>query len=218
LGGAPAYFPGNAVGRYRGDMGSANRESTTSLLAGGAGNDRAATIDRLFPFVYDELGAMARRQLAREHRNATLDTGALVHEAYLRLVDQTRVASNGRAYFFAAAAQAMRRVLVDAARRRGSAKRGGGARPVTLEDGQVVVDEFAAELIDLDRALETLSEEYPRLAEVVECRFFGGLSTSETAEALGVSERTVKYDWAMARAWLDRALRPGSHGEEEPAT
>jgi len=186
-------------------MGARNREETTLFLATSA-EDRVVTVDRIFPFVYDELRSMAHRRLAGEGKNATIDTGALVHEAYIRLVDETRVASRGRAYFFAAAARAMRRVLVDAARRRNADKRGGGARPVTLEDGAAAVDGFAAELIDLDRALERLAAEHPRLAAVVECRFFGGLSTEETAEALGVSVRTVKYDWSMARAWLHRTL------------
>lgn len=192
-------------------MGVGNREHTTTLL-GGDGGDAESTIDNVFPFVYEELRSMARSQLARERRNATLDTGALVHEAYLRLVDETRVASRGRAYFFAAAAQAMRRVLVDAARRRGAAKRGGGARPVSLDEDQVSVDEFASELIDLDRALDALAAEHPRLARVVECRFFGGLTIQETAEAMGISQRTVKYDWSMARAWLFRALETGPSG------
>jgi len=195
-------------------MGGSNREHTTTLLRM-EGGDATSTIDDVFPFVYDELRSMARSHLARERRNPTLDTGALVHEAYLRLVDETRVASRGRAYFFAAAAQAMRRVLVDAARRRSAVKRGGGARPITLEEGHVSVEEFASELIDLDRALDALAREHPRLARVVECRFFGGLTTRETAEAMEISERTVKYDWSMARAWLHRALKTGEAAAPE---
>ncbi len=164
------------------------------------------TIDSLMPVVYDELRVIARRHLARESRSLTLDTTALVHEAYMRLVDQTSVTRKGRAYFFAAAAQAVRRVLVDAARRRTALKRGGGDDPVTLDADRVAVDGFAVELLDLDDALEKLAAEHPRPAKVIELRYFGGLSLVETAEALDVSARTVKYDAALARAWLSRAL------------
>lgn len=184
------------------------RDPVTLVLADDE-EDGPATIDRVFPFVYHELQVLARRHLAREFEPATLDTSGLVHEAYLRLVDHSQVASRGRAYFFAAAAQAMRRVLVDAARRRRAAKRGGPRRAVTLDEEAMAVDAFAGELIDLDRALEALTTEHPRLAKVVECRFFGGLSVLEISVALGVSERTVKYDWAMARAWLSEALTRG---------
>lgn len=188
-------------------MGTSSREQTTALLIGGEG-DPAETIDAVFPLVYEELRVMARRQVAREARNETLNTTALVHEAYVRLVDQTRVTNRGRAYFFAAAARAMRRVLVDAARRRKAQKRGGDADPVTLREHHPTVDGFAAELMDLDEALDRLAEEHPRPAKVVEFRYFGGLSVEETAEALGVSMRTVKYDWSLARAWLHRELSP----------
>ena len=163
--------------------------------------------DELMPLVYDELRRMAHRHLAREHRQRTLNTTGLVHEAYLKLVDQTRVPVKSRAYFFAAAARAMRQVLVDAARRRGRVKRGGGEAPLDLDDFQVAVDDFAAELRDLDEALERLAALFPRQARVVECRFFGGLSVEETAEALELAPRTVKRDWSLARAWLYRELR-----------
>ena len=124
----------------------------------------------------------------------------------MRLVDDSRVTSRGRAYFFAAAARAMRQVLIDAARRRGAAKRGGGAPLVMVELEDERVDAYATELLDLDRALEDLGRRNPRHMQVVECRFFGGMSVEETAEALGVSERTIKADWALARAWLFQAL------------
>ncbi len=160
----------------------------------------------------DELRELAHRYRAREGVGATLHTTELVHEAYLRLADDERVGGRGKAYFFGAAAQAMRRVLVDAARRRGAAKRGGEFAQVTLGEEQVAVDGYASDLLDLDRALQTLQTESPRLAHVVELRFFGGLSVEETAEALGVSPRTVKGDWALARAWLHDSLR----GERSP--
>jgi len=167
-------------------------------------------LDQLMPLVYDELRLLARRQLARERGGITLDTTGLVHEAYLKLVDQSRVSARGRAYFFGAAARAMRQVLVDAARRRNRVKRGGGVRPITLEESLIQADGFAADILDLEDALEQLAAEYPRQARVVECRFFGGLTVEETAAALGVSERTVKGDWALARAWLFTAMKKPS--------
>lgn len=180
---------------------ASSRALTTELLVHGDPDD-PATLDRLLPHVYAELRRMAHRELAGEKAGHTLQTTALVHEAYLKLVDDTRVTSRGRSYFFAAASRAMRQVLVDHARRHGAAKRGGGAVPETLEDHHLKVSAFAAHLIDLDRALDTLAERSARQARVVECRYFGGLTVQETAEALDVSPRTVKYDWSMARAWL----------------
>jgi RNA polymerase sigma-70 factor, ECF subfamily len=156
--------------------------------------------------LYDELRELAHRYRSSEGVGSTLHTTELVHEAYLRLADDERVGSRGKAYFFGAAAQAMRRVLVDAARRRGAAKRGGAFAQVTLGEEQVAVDGYASDLLDLDRALSALEAESPRLARVVELRFFGGLSVEETAEALGVSPRTVKGDWSLARAWLHDTL------------
>ncbi|HVS03242.1 MAG TPA: ECF-type sigma factor [Thermoanaerobaculia bacterium] len=183
----------------------ATRGTVTALLAG-ADSGRAA-FDQLLPLVYDELRAMARRQLAGDWRQRTLDTTGLVHEAYLKLVDETAVPLRCRAYFFAAAARSMRQVLVDAARRRSRLKRGGGAAAGDLEAASLTVDGFAAELLDLDRGLERLARDYPRQAEVLECRFFAGLSVDETARALDLSPRTVKRDWSLARAWLYRELR-----------
>lgn len=186
---------------------SAAREDTTALLSS---SDASAetTLDQLLPLLYDELRDMAHRRLAAEGRNPSLDTTALVHEAYLRLVDGDRVARKGRAYFFGAASRAMRRVLVDRARRRRAQKRGGDRERVSLGDVDPEVDTFAAELLDLDAALEDLEEMEARQARVVECRFFAGMTVDETADALDVSARTVKYDWAMARAWLHRRLAP----------
>lgn len=182
-------------------------DATTILLQ--TADTGAPSLERLVPHIYDELRRMAQQRLAREPRNATLQTTELVHEAYLRLVDDRRVTRRGRSYFFAAAARAMRQVLIDAARRRGAAKRGGGETPLTLEEQHVAVDTYAAELLDLDAALAELESRSARQVRVVECRFFGGLTVEETAAALDISPRTVKSDWALARAWLFDALRGG---------
>jgi len=163
-------------------------------------------LDQLVPLIYNELRAMARRQLGREHERHTLQTTDLVHEAYLRLAGDAAVTRRGRAYFYAAAARAMRQVLVDAARRRGALKRKGGTAVLSLEEG-CGVEAYGDELIALDTALGELERRHPRHARTVECRFFGGMSVDDTAAALGVSPRTVKSDWALARAWLYDALR-----------
>ena len=184
------------------------RASVTALLRD-APQGNQDVMDQLVPLIYDELRAMARRQLAAKNAPHTLNTTALVHEAYLRLIDQTQVTARGRAYFFAAAAHAMRHVLVDRARRRTAQKRGAGQKPLALDDNEVAVDTFAAELLDLDRALEHLAARNPRQARVVECRFFGGLNIQETAEALDISPRTVRTDWTVARAWLNHRLQHG---------
>lgn len=169
-------------------------------------------LDELVPLIYDELREMAHRQLARERRPATLQTTALVHEVYLRLVDDEFVGRRGRAYFFAAVARAMRQILVDRARRRLALKRGGGADIVTLEENHASVDSYATELVEIDDALRRLGQRSSRQVRVVEHRFFAGLNVEETAALLDVSARTVESDWAMARAWLFRALHP----EPEP--
>jgi RNA polymerase sigma factor (TIGR02999 family) len=182
------------------------RDAVTAVLSAASGDGRDV-VNELVPLVYDELRRIAHRHLARERGPRTLGTTALVHEAYLKLVDQDRAPVKSRPYFFAAAAHAMRQVLVDAARRRGRVKRGAGERPLDLDDVQVSVDDFAAELRDLDEALDRLAALFPRQARVVECRFFGGLSVEETAEALELAPRTVKRDWSLARAWLYRELR-----------
>jgi len=182
------------------------RASATALLHAAHNGDQEA-FERLLPLIYNKLRAIAHRQLASEHGPRTLQTTALVHEAYLRLVDQTQATAQGRAYFFAAAAQAMRRVLIDRARRRKTRKRGAGQVALPLDKVQVAVDAFAADLLDLDQALERLATLDSRQAHVVECRFFGGMTIEETAEALGISPRTVRNDWTLARAWLHRALQ-----------
>jgi RNA polymerase sigma factor (TIGR02999 family) len=179
-------------------------ETTSLLLSASVGDGQA--LDRLLPLVYEELRRLAHGRLAAEHPDHTLVTTALVHEAYLRLVDDDRVAEQGRRYFFAAASRAMRRVLVDHARRRKAVKRGGGMAPEALDEEAVAVDAFAAELIDLDDALKKLAGMNPRRAQIVECRFFGGMNATEAAEALGISRRTVMYEWGLARRWLHDEL------------
>jgi RNA polymerase sigma-70 factor, ECF subfamily len=181
--------------------------ATTTLLQT-VESATAPPLERLVPVIYDELRQMARRQLSGEGGERSLQTTELVHEAYLKLVDDARVTRQGRAYFFGAAARAMRQVLIDAARRRGALKRGGGAAQLTLEEHHhIAVDAYASQLIDLDGALSELERLNSRQARVVECRYFAGLSVEETAAALDVSPRTVKSDWALARAWLYDALK-----------
>ena len=180
---------------------------TTTTLLGSADSPESPELERLVPLLYDELREMARHQLAREQGAVTIQPTELVHEAYLRLVDAERVTQRGRAYFFGAAARAMRRILIESARRRSAGKRGGGAAVVTLEEGHMAVEAYAEELVALDRALTELEARSPRQARVVECRYFGGLGVEETAAALDVSARTVKGDWALARAWLYMTLR-----------
>jgi RNA polymerase sigma-70 factor, ECF subfamily len=192
------------------------RATTTDLIqTAEAGDDNA--LNQLVPLVYDELRILAHRRLAGEQRQDSLQTTALVHEVYLKLVDDTRVTERGRAYFFAAVSRAMRQILVDRARRRLAIKRGEGAELVSLDEDQAAVDAYAAELVDLDDALKRLADRSPRNARVVELRYFAGLSVEQTAEVLEVSPRTVKSDWAMARAWLFNELG-ATHLMAPPAT
>jgi RNA polymerase sigma factor (TIGR02999 family) len=178
---------------------------TGLLLAWRAGE--ADALDRLLPVVYDELRSIAHRQLRRERVEHTLDTTSLVHEAYIRLVDQTHVQWVDRSHFFAVATQAMRRILVDYARRYRAEKRGGAPSRVGLNDGMLVDDDRADTLLAIDSALSELAMVDERLVRVVECRFFGGLTEEETAETLGVTARTVRRDWIKAKGWLHRALQ-----------
>ena len=182
-----------------------DRQSTTDLLVQlRHGNPEA--MDQLLPLVYAELRLMAHRQLRAERPGHTLGTTGLVHETYLRLVDQTQVEWKDRAHFLAVAARAMRRVLVDYARRYRALRRGGGLQRVPLTEDATVAErgEF---LVALDQALERLAALNQRLSQVVECRFFGGLTEEETAAALGVTTRTVERDWVKARGWLYVELR-----------
>jgi RNA polymerase sigma factor (TIGR02999 family) len=164
-------------------------------------------LDRLFPLVYEALRRIAHRALLRERAGHTLGTTALVHEAYLRLLDQDRASWNDRVHFLAIAATAMRRILVDYARRQKRLKRGGERRAVTLDDAMLVADQRADTLLALDEALSGLGALNERLSRVVECRFFAGLTTEETAAALQVTTRTVERDWQKARAWLYARLQ-----------
>jgi RNA polymerase sigma-70 factor, ECF subfamily len=176
----------------------------TRLLEAAVGGDQDA-LDRLVPLVYDDLRRLAHRQLGREGRGHTLQTTGLVHEAYLKLAGGAGVGAANRAHFLAIAARAMRQVLVDYARRRKEEKRGGGIVNVTLNDGDHGMDVSSDDLLALDDVLGQLE---PRQRQVVELRFFGGLEEKDIAEALGVSERTIRRDWVKARAWLYRALYP----------
>jgi RNA polymerase sigma factor (TIGR02999 family) len=176
----------------------------------------AAALEALMPLVYDELHRMAAGYLSRERPGHLLQSTGLVHEAFLRLVDQRRVSWQNRAHFFGLAAQLMRRILVDHARRSRRAKRGAGAPSVGLDDAGPLPDPSAGDPIDalsVDDALRALEAVDPRQARIVELRFFGGLSVAETADVLDVSPATVKRDWAMARAWLyDRIAPEGGRG------
>jgi RNA polymerase sigma factor (TIGR02999 family) len=163
-------------------------------------------LDRVMPRVYDELRRIAHQQLRREREGHTLTTTALVHEAYMRLVDITRVEWRDRVHFLSMAARAMRRILIDYAREQNAQRRGAGARPITLDDALVAVDLESESLVALDEALEQLGALNPRLVRVVECRFFGGMTEEETGRALDVSSRTIRSDWVKARGWLRQAL------------
>ena len=180
-------------------------EVTELLLALAGGEARA--MDELVPLVYEELKRLARSRLRRESASNPIQTTALVHEAYLKLVDQRRVQWNDRAHFFAVASMAMRRVLVNAAKARARLKRGGGALLLSLDsDLQIGAPARTLDIIALDQALTGLEQVSERARQVVECRFFGGLSIEETAEALRVAPMTVKRDWRTAQAWLGREL------------
>lgn len=186
-------------------MASDPRVEVTQLLIAYSGGDQQA-LDDLMPAVYEELRTLAHRSLRRERSDHTLKTTDLVHEAFLKLIDQNRVEWQNRNHFFAIAAQAMRRILINYAKMRKRLKRGGGAAKVSLDDAIVLSDERADELIALDEALERLEKVSERRARIVECRYFGGFNIQETADILGVSARTVKREWTVARAWLYRAL------------
>jgi RNA polymerase sigma factor (TIGR02999 family) len=168
------------------------------------GDSEAA--EELLPLVYDEFRAMAQRYLSRERPDHTLEPTALVHEAFMKLIDQSRVDWQGRAHFFAVAAQAMRRILVDHARHHNRLKRGGDRQRVSLDEQLAPGEHRTEDLVALDDALEQLAQLDARQARIVELRFFAGLTVGEVAETLGVSKRTIEGDWTMARAWLRREL------------
>lgn len=185
-------------------MTASPHEVTQMLVAWGDGD--SAALDRLMPLVYEELHRLAHHYMSREHPGHTLQTSALVNEAYLRLIDQKNVHWQNRAHFFGIAAQLMRQILVDYARKRRSQKRGGGALKVSFDEAIIVSKERLTEVIALDDALKSLAEIDPRKSQMVELRFFGGLSIEETAEVLKVSPATVMRDWTLAKAWLKRAV------------
>jgi RNA polymerase sigma factor (TIGR02999 family) len=186
-------------------MSSELQHEVTQILHEWSGGDRNAP-ERLMPFVYDELRRLARAFLSKERGEHTLQPTALVHEAYLRLVDQTRANWQNRSHFYGIAASMMRRVLIDHARAHATGKRGGAAIRLSIDDLQIPLEQRAAGLLDLDEALQRLTEMDERKGRIVEMRFFGGLSDEEVAEALGVSVRTVLRDWKTARLWLYREL------------
>jgi RNA polymerase sigma factor (TIGR02999 family) len=179
-------------------------DPTALLLAWGRGDQ--AAFDELIPLVHDELRRIARHHMRGERGAHTLQASALVNEAYMRLLDLKRIQWQNRAHFFALAARVMRRILVDSARARKFHKRGGSARKVSLDEALVVSNERSQDLVELDDALEALAMVDPRKGQVVEMRFFGGLSVEETAEALQVSTGTVMRDWRLAKVWLLREL------------
>ena len=190
-------------------MSTPSQHEVTRLLLDWRAGDRAA-LDRLVPIVHNELRRLARHYMRGERDGHTLQTSALINEAYLRLVDHTNIDWQNRAHFFGMAAQAMRRVLVDHARSRGYQKRGAGAQKVELEEAAMVADERASELVALDEALADLARFDERKAQVVELRYFGGLTGEETAEVLGLSPATVQREWQAAKLWLLRALSDSS--------
>ncbi|HEY8375780.1 MAG TPA: ECF-type sigma factor [Nannocystis sp.] len=179
---------------------------TTKLLISASAGDREA-FDLLYERLYDELRQIAHHRLMHAARGETLNTAALVHEAYLKLVDQSRIAFSDRAHFLALASRAMRFILIDHARARSAQKRRGNVDVRPLDGLQIVADDRAADLLALNEALERLAEYDDRLARIVEFRFFGGLSYEEIAAATGYSLPTVKRDWTRARAWLYHAMR-----------
>lgn len=180
-------------------------DDTTELLLALRQGDRGA-FDRLMPRVYDQLHRIAHRELARRGGGGTLRTTGLVHEVYLKLVDQSRVQVADRAHFFALAATAMRHIVIDYARARRTKKRGGGWQRISLDDGVPSSEERFDEMIELDDALKRLERFDERLCKVVECRFFGGMSVQETATALDIAPRTVYRAWEKAKAWLYREI------------
>ena len=182
-------------------------QSVSLLLDQWNSGDREA-LDQLMPLIYEELRKMARRYMRQQNPGHTLQTTALIHEAYLRMVKQPEKQFQNRTHFFGVAAQAMRHILVDYARARNTNKRGGGVRPISLEEAALVTQDRAVELVAFDDALKELERLSKRQSQVVELRYFGGLSVDETATVLEVSPDTVMRDWSMAKTWLHRALSP----------
>lgn len=186
-------------------MNSNSQPDVTQILLDWSKGDATAP-EKLMPFVYEELRRLARNYLARERADHTLQATALVHEAYLRLADETRLSWKDRAHFYGIAARLMRRILVDHARAHKAAKRGGLDQKLSLDEARELPTKTDVDLVELNGALEDFSHDYPRKSEVVELKFFGGLETKEISEVLQVSEKTVLRDWNFAKLWLCRAL------------
>ncbi|HEV8486687.1 MAG TPA: sigma-70 family RNA polymerase sigma factor [Blastocatellia bacterium] len=186
-------------------MATLSQRQVTQLLLDWREGDQEA-LNRLIPLVHQELKRLARHYMRRERAGHTLQTSALVNEAYIQLIDYKRVQWKDRSHFLAVAAQVMRRILIDYARNRQSLKRGAGARKVSLDEAATLADERAAEMIALDEALTSLAELDPRKSRIVELRYFGGLEIEETAQVIGISPATVKREWNSARLWLHREI------------
>ena len=189
----------------------ASEDMTQILTAATAGDQVAA--DKLLPLVYDELRALAARYLQEERPSHTLQTTALVHEAYLKLIDQSRVKWKDRTHFFAVAATAMRRILVNHAKAKKRSKRGGDQEKISLDVAAAIYEERALDLVALDEALEQLAAMDQQQSRIVELRFFGGLTVDEVAEVLGISARTVHREWTTARAWLRGQITQGNEDD-----
>ena len=185
-------------------MSEERTQQLTHLLDAAATQNRPA--DELLPLVYDELRALARARMAREKPGPTLQATVLVHEAYLRVAGDRERAWNGRAHFFGAAARAMRRILVEQARRRARLKRGGGARPVDVDEADVSVEPPSDDVLAVDEAVGRLEQKDARKAQIVNLRYFAGLTNAETAEVLGVSVGTIEREWRFIKAWLQTEL------------
>jgi RNA polymerase sigma factor (TIGR02999 family) len=180
-------------------------EEISQLLINWSHGEKEA-LERLVPLVYPELRRMAKRQMARENPNHTLQTSALINEAYLKLLDGQDVKWQNRAHFFAVAAQVMRHILIDHARRHLYGKRGAGAQHVPLEEGEIITDERAATLVALDEALDSLGRLDPRRSQIIELKFFGGLNAEEISEVMSISPATVQREWRAAKAWLHHTI------------
>jgi RNA polymerase sigma factor (TIGR02999 family) len=187
-------------------MGESRSPEEISRILAAAGEGEPVDMGTLLPLVYDRLRAIAAHRMAGERRGHTLQATALVHEAYLKLVGEKPLPVRSRAHFYAAAAEAMRRILIDHARGKRRAKRGGGRRGLPLDVVDLASRENLEEIASVDEAVRRLEKRDGRLAEVVKLRFYAGLSVAETAEVLGVTDRTIRTDWALARAWLQRDL------------
>jgi RNA polymerase sigma-70 factor, ECF subfamily len=196
-----------------GSVAGSNPQGVTLLLHAWRRGENGA-LDQLMPLVYDELRRIAHRYMVREHPGHTLQTTAIVNEAYLRLIDAAQIEWKDRAHFFAISANLMRRVLVEFARSHGRKKRGGDITKVEVDEGLIALPQRATDLVALDDALTALAAMDRRKAKVIELRFFGGLSLEETAEVLGVSPDTVSRDWRLARVWLVREMKRGADPHE----